>query len=513
MIRGIALRHIESFLILFLIALMLFLSISSLKQKSFTTDEQNWLNVGQELVRNLSWDTQLKRNHPPLTFYLHGLPSLILQTTDSLKQLFWARLAMQPLLLVFALAFFIYTKKIFDKKIALIALFLFCLNIEILAHGRLITKDLSQAFFIFICLMEFYFFLTNKKPKEMFKTGLFLGLALLTKYSAFLLLPLFLILILFYSLYTKRLPCLKTLSGLLAIILIAFLLINIGFLFRGSALLPEHFETKFFRTIRANSLLNRVLLLLPKPYLQGFDHIYHDSQRNWGHSFFWGENRNQMPGLWYFFILTFLVKTPIPLLILFLTAIPKLFLTKKVPQRFFLFYLLVVIFFFFFYLSFFLNLIIGFRYILIIFPLIFILVAWFLKTSFYQGGRIKKVMLLLLIGWYLRETLMIYPHFLAYTNQLIGGPKKAYQYFADSNLDWGQDWLLIHEYLDKHPGITFDPKKPTVGKIAVSVNSYNMYNFNDYLWLRNLKKEPIDNVGYTWLIFEIRKQDLIPEEN
>lgn len=33
----------------------------------------------------------------------------------------------------------------------------------------------------------------------------------------------------------------------------------------------------------------------------------------------------------------------------------------------------------------------------------------------------------------------VYPHYLAYFNELAGGPRNGYQSLVDSNLDWGQD--------------------------------------------------------------------------
>ncbi len=485
-------------------------------QKSFTIDEHNWLIVGQDLIRDFNWDSQIKRNHPPLTFYLHGLSSLFLETTDSSQQLLWARLTMQPFLIFFGLSLFIYTKKILDKKAALLAVLLFCLSTEMLAHGRLITKDFVQSFFIFISLMEFYFFLKEAKLKRVFRTGIFLALALLTKYSAFLLVPLFISLFGFYNFYFKKRPKVKKALLLIFVFLIAVFIINLGYLFKGSFSIPQTFETRLFQGIKDNFVLSKALFLLPKPYLQGFDHVYHDSQTNWGHSFFWGENRNGKPGLWYFFLVSFFIKTPIALIILFLSGLLIIIFAKNITEPFFLYYNLFIVGFYFFYLSFFLNLIIGFRYALVVYPFIFIIAAWAMKKIWLEkpkrlivkGTNLRRVVIVFLLAWYIRETLIICPHFLAYANQLVGGPKKAYLYYADSNLDWGQDWQLIHKYLKLHPQIHFDPKKPTVGKIAVNVNSYNLYNYSEYLWLRRLNKEPVDWIGYTWLIFEITKEDL-----
>ena len=46
---------------------------------------------------------------------------------------------------------------------------------------------------------------------------------------------------------------------------------------------------------------------------------------------------------------------------------------------------------------------------------------------------------LILSLWYLASSALIHPHYLAYFNELIGGPKNGYKYLTDSNLDWGQD--------------------------------------------------------------------------
>lgn len=53
--------------------------------------------------------------------------------------------------------------------------------------------------------------------------------------------------------------------------------------------------------------------------------------------------------------------------------------------------------------------------------------------------------------WLLIANLQIYPHYLAYFNELIGGPAHASAYLADSNLDWGQDLLRLADYARAHP--------------------------------------------------------------
>ena len=45
---------------------------------------------------------------------------------------------------------------------------------------------------------------------------------------------------------------------------------------------------------------------------------------------------------------------------------------------------------------------------------------------------------------------MIFPHYLPYFNEFIGGPDNGHKYLADSNIDWGQDLKLFDDYIDKN---------------------------------------------------------------
>src|SRR4029077_3442366 len=48
------------------------------------------------------------------------------------------------------------------------------------------------------------------------------------------------------------------------------------------------------------------------------------------------------------------------------------------------------------------------------------------------------------------ESLMIYPHYLAFFNVLAGGPTNGRRLLVDSNLDWGQDVRKLKRYMDQH---------------------------------------------------------------
>jgi 4-amino-4-deoxy-L-arabinose transferase-like glycosyltransferase len=63
--------------------------------------------------------------------------------------------------------------------------------------------------------------------------------------------------------------------------------------------------------------------------------------------------------------------------------------------------------------------------------------------------RALGVATLALLGWHVAESIAIRPSYLAYFNQLAGGPSQGYLHLADSSLDWGQDLPALKQWLDR----------------------------------------------------------------
>ncbi|HEX6386621.1 MAG TPA: phospholipid carrier-dependent glycosyltransferase, partial [Anaerolineae bacterium] len=55
-----------------------------------------------------------------------------------------------------------------------------------------------------------------------------------------------------------------------------------------------------------------------------------------------------------------------------------------------------------------------------------------------------------LVAWLALSTLFIYPHFLAYFNALAGGPNNGWRALVDSNIDWGQDLGALKRWMDEN---------------------------------------------------------------
>lgn len=70
-----------------------------------------------------------------------------------------------------------------------------------------------------------------------------------------------------------------------------------------------------------------------------------------------------------------------------------------------------------------------------------------------QSGRYRaslRYTVPLLLLWHAGESISISPHYLAYFNQLAGGPRRGYEHLVDSSLDWGQDLPALREWLTRY---------------------------------------------------------------
>ncbi|HXC01196.1 MAG TPA: glycosyltransferase family 39 protein [Opitutaceae bacterium] len=102
------------------------------------------------------------------------------------------------------------------------------------------------------------------------------------------------------------------------------------------------------------------------------------------------------------------------------------------------------------------NLNIGFRHILVLYPVLYIFAGsvalWWPLSRLWA-----RAVTVLLVGWFAVDSLSVRPHYLAYFNSFVGGPAQGYQHLVDSSLDWGQDlpglkrWLTTHNPGDGEP--------------------------------------------------------------
>ncbi|WP_350186646.1 glycosyltransferase family 39 protein [Gimesia sp.] len=93
----------------------------------------------------------------------------------------------------------------------------------------------------------------------------------------------------------------------------------------------------------------------------------------------------------------------------------------------------------------------GQRYLLLLYPLLFLfsidqMWRWF-------EGRLGLLMAVsvALIGFQVQSIVSVQPNYLSYFNDGIGGPQAGHKYLLDSNLDWGQDLPALKKIMDELP--------------------------------------------------------------
>ena len=191
--------------------------------------------------------------------------------------------------------------------------------------------------------------------------------------------------------------------------------------------------------------------------------------------------RLERGGHWAYFPLAFLLKTPLPLLGALLVSVglkvrrPRIarwHLPLLVPPLAYLALSLVV------------GLNIGYRHLLPVLPFLCLWVGRLAAPGMWPGGPRKMwLMALPVFVWYAVGSVGVFPHYLAYFNELAGGPAGGYRYFVDSTLEWGQGFYALQDYLETQDvgeeeihlaafssldpawyGLDFTPLPPTPGE-------------------------------------------------
>jgi hypothetical protein len=188
--------------------------------------------------------------------------------------------------------------------------------------------------------------------------------------------------------------------------------------------------------------------LLPEAYLYGFAYVHkHEFDRP---AFL--DNRWSVVGFRSFFPRAFIYKTPLPFLLLVALAFYAALARRRSwsisnlnPLAMFaLIYGAIAI------TS---QLNIGHRHILPIYPALFIGCGAVVHLARKNRPAIFATVVGIILFWQIGESLAIRPNYLAYFNEVAGGPSDGYKHLADSSVDWGQDLPALKTWLDNHPAI------------------------------------------------------------
>jgi hypothetical protein len=473
-----------------LLGLLVLLCLESMRHTAPTSDEQNHISRGYHYLVTGNLDLNIA---PPFVNALSGVPLLaqrgiVIPQYDTshrttyinqfAEEFVWVyndaetvinsgRLAIVFLSVVLGCFVFRWARELWGVSAGLFALFLYVLDPNILAHSQLVTTDLGVTCLMFVATYFLWRFFTQRRNGDLALCGVLLGLALATKLSAPLLAPALALIVLIEALRVRDLtltgqwPWRHTLSrwrwgkevyfalaALFAIGCFALLSLWASYRFEVGPLTTRstHATVDRLVPIRAlRPLAYRVVesLWIPFPtYFGGIRWVQRYAQKG-APAFLMGQH--SIKGWWYYFLVAFAIKTPLPTLILLVAAlILGLHAGTDWEKRENVLLVPVVVFFVATLFSF---LSIGYRHILPVLPFIFVAVS---KIVRHCESKWMHVALLALGLWYVAGTVRLHPHYLAYFNELAGGPDSGHNYLVDSNLDWGQDLKNLKAYMDDH---------------------------------------------------------------
>jgi hypothetical protein len=468
------------------IALQAGLAIDAMRGNSATFDEGAHLPAGYTYL--VLGDHRLNPEQPPLVKLLAATPLLAVRPllriddrawsegrqwefgrrflyrwNDADRLLFLGRLSVVALASCLLAAVFFETRRRFGDGAAAAALLLAALSPDVLAHGSIVTTDLGLALFFFLSVVAFDRLMVRATPVRLLVAGLALGAALATKFSAPVLVPVLGALTVLAVLDGRPMESAlagpsRTVTGMVArarhgLLLstgVAALAVGVVWSSYGfhHALSPDPAVRAALWTpldAPAAGPLQRAVVavanadLLPEDYARGLVFVMTHSEAR--PTFLLG--RLSEHGFPQYFLVTFLLKTPVPLILLAILAGVR---AGRLPRRDRAFVWLPVLVYVVF--TFTRGLQIGHRHLLPLYPLLFV-AAGEAAARLWSWWRPAGLVLAIGLGvWYAAGTLRNHPHHLAYFNEGAGGPSNGWRLLVDSNLDWGQDLKRLKAWMD-----------------------------------------------------------------
>jgi len=508
------------------IALLTFfgmLAATSMWDDNANYDERIHLPAGYSYITQQ--DMRLNPEHPPLVKDLAALPLLFMKinfpykswgwntplTADSSRTPAWQtdvgfgndllyhsgndaqnmmRYGKIPIILIgILLGFYVFrfSRELWGDLAGIIALTFYSFSPTFLAHTRLVTTDVAAAAAFFISFYYLYKWLKVSTRRNLWVFGIVFGFSLLAKFSTFLLIPIFGLIVLVWILSQERGKKLwafkKYLGGFILVLIIAYLVVGAVYAFHiwNYPIQKQAIDTAFIMsTFGFKPLVSLSVWISSQPVLRAWGHYFLGFlmvlQRSGGGNTTYYLGEVSANGSRSYFPLVYLIKEPLAYILLTFFAL-FLALKNKFRQDFsnllknnFAEFGMLTIGAVYWLFSITSNLNIGVRHILPTLPFIYALTArqisfWIKggiqeRISNYHGfwqlfglywRRIKRGFIVaILFIWAIISVVSVWPSFLAYFNGIAGGPDRGYKFVVDSNLDWGQDIFRLAQFIEKN---------------------------------------------------------------
>jgi hypothetical protein len=393
---------------------------------------------------------------------------------------------------------FFWSRRLWGSWGACLSLALCAGSATMLAHGPMVTSDMTAAFCLLAASGAFWRYLEKPGAGRLGLSLLATGVAAIAKFSFVLLIPVYGILLAWHlatlppsqhprpsprQLFTGGLK----IAGLTVVhVLAAGLIVWAAFGFRYHAESPtlpptEQFYIPWDELLPKDGLKRDVLLvlknhrLLPEAYTHGFAYVLQASESRGA----FAAGQFSTTGWWWFFPYAFLLKSSLAELIatlalIVLAAHRWIFAggSRRIPDDLRKVAPLVALVLVYGGISLASNLNIGHRHILPLYLPLFIMTGALLRPS---AGKLSQTLAAALIVLQAAESIRAYPNYLAYFNPLAGSTDQRWRHLVDSSLDWGQElpslaaWLKSHQREDEPVFLSYfgvaDPRREGLNAI------------------------------------------------
>ena len=482
-----------------LLALMAVLADGAARRESVTFDEIAHIGAGVSYLQKL--DMRMNEEHPPLAKVLAALPLvvrgvqadyshvswtfsgsglfkqymgqwifghwLIARWNEPLATVFWARQPMLFLTLLLGIVLFLYGSRLGDAWGGLLCLCAYATVPAMLAFGPLVLTDIAIALFVLLTLWTFAGMWRSPSRSTILRFALALGGALLSKFSAGLLFFCFAAFIL--SLRWRPVAGQPTdevelrewrrsrrWSLTQGVLFAALFVYAVYFVLSWN----EPTDSLNFLGHNVAALFLRRVLMPPWIYLRGLALFAFGSKAP---GFILGHTYPH--GIWFFFPVLFLLKSPLAFFVLLLLAlgtgvVAKLRLSQAViPEGRELHWRAVWIFLVVFSGACILSRFqISIRHLSVPLALLILLLAPLpralnqLRSAGWPAARAGLWLTVALALASIATAVRAYPYYLPFLSSLSAG-RPGYTLVADSNLDWNQGLLQVENFV-RQRGLT-----------------------------------------------------------
>ncbi|HTZ46722.1 MAG TPA: glycosyltransferase family 39 protein [Verrucomicrobiae bacterium] len=489
-------KHLPVILTALLLLLMAVLAGGSVRRESIALDEVAHLGAGVSYLQKL--DLRMNQEHPPLSKVLAAIPLVLrgvradysdvswsfshsvfnaylgqwvwghfvaLRWNDPYSTVFWARVPMLLLTLALGACIYLFAAKLGSPWGGVLCVAAYVSTPAFLVFGPLVLSDVPVTFFVLLTMWAFAALWRNPSRRNMVWFGLAFGAALLTKFSAGILL--FAALAFRLSLRwapTSELPADATerkhwrkvraryfWKGVFVAALTVYavyLVLSLGQPSEPLAVLGHNFAALALRRILFPAFL----------FLRGVGFFMLTSRRP---TFLFGHVYTH--GVWFFFPVAFALKSTLAFLVMLLLTLCVAMIARRKDGSFgwvakeMQFYWRAV---WTFLLTFFIFCIISpmtisIRHFTIPVMLVILLMAPVpraldhLRESRWQPDRFVMAAYVVLALVSLATMVRTYPYYMPFLNSLSFG-RPGYALITDSNLDWDQALPDVQQFVQQH---------------------------------------------------------------